>query len=168
MRAVLVPAAPGLLPCQGLDDPFAEARSAAVNAIREAGTGAEIVAAGDISASLVTQAGLGCTVVTSYEPWQAQSVLVVAADGSAMRTEKAPGYFDERAEAFDAQVETALLSGDAEGLLALDDRLAKALWCQGMGGFRMMAAAIPNPVKAVVTYAEAPFGVAYWVATWSD
>jgi len=56
----------------------------------------------------------------------------VVADGSARRTEKAPGHLDDRAEGFDAQVEKALAAGDPELLKALDVNLAEALLVGGM------------------------------------
>ncbi|UMG91169.1 hypothetical protein [Nocardioides sp. TF02-7] len=74
-----------------------------------------------MAAHLVAEAG--ATVVDDAET----GVLVVG-NGSAKRTEKAPGHLDERAEAFDAAVGAALLAPDPAALAALDERLAAELW----------------------------------------
>jgi hypothetical protein len=102
--------------------------------------------------------------VPSGELPEAPSYLVVA-DGTAKRTLKAPGHLDERAEGFDAAIEQALAAGDPEGLLALDEQLAAALWVQGLPALRA-AAGLAGPWQAEVLYAGAPFGVGYVVATW--
>jgi hypothetical protein len=47
--------------------------------------------------------------------------VVALGDGSARRSEKAPGYVDPRAAAHDADVAAALAGGDAEGLLLHDE-----------------------------------------------
>ncbi|HWU31520.1 MAG TPA: hypothetical protein VN108_01530, partial [Marmoricola sp.] len=93
---------------------------------------------------------------------------VVSADGSATRTEKAPGYFDERAADFDKCIEEALANGDATTLGGLDPDLADELWCRGVPAFRAMAELMPNPSQADLIYSDAPYGVAYWVATWTS
>lgn len=93
--------------------------------------------------------------------------LLVVGDGSARRTEKAPGYFDDRAEAFDADVEKALRAGDPTGLLALEPRLAEALLVGGLTAWRAAAAAAPGPWDAEVHYSGAPYGVGYFVASWT-
>ena len=166
MRIVLVPAAPGLLPCAGLIDPFADARAAALDALRSALQSAGSVAVGgaeDVALSLLAQAGLRASVIE-----EGADLVVVAADGTATRTEKAPGFFDERAAAFDQGIEEALATGDSAALAQLDEDLAEELWCRGVAGFRAMARLLPTPASARVTYADAPYGVAYWVATWTS
>lgn len=166
MRIVLVPAAPGLLPCAGLIDPFVEARAASLDALRSALTSAEFVAvlgAEEVAASLLAQAGY-----TGSRVRDDADLVVIAADGSATRTEKAPGFLDPRSAAFDELIETALATGDAATLAQLDEELAAELWCRGVPGFQAMARLIPAPASATVTYADAPYGVAYWVATWTD
>lgn len=166
MKIVLVPAAPGLLPCAGLMDPFEDARAAALDALRTALESAESVAVlgdGEVALSLLSQTRLRASVVAD-----GADLVVVAADGSAMRTEKAPGFFDERALGFDQSIEDALATGDSAALAQLDEDLAAELWCRGVAGFRAMAHLMPTPVSATVTYADAPYGVAYWVATWTD
>lgn len=94
------------------------------------------------------------------------SVLVVA-DGTATRTEKAPGHFDARAEPFDVQVEKALAAGDPEALLALDPALAAELWVGGLATWQAAARALQgHRWRGEVLWSGAPFGVYYAVATW--
>ena len=57
--------------------------------------------------------------------------LIVAADGSARRGLKAPGYIDPRAADYDAQLAWCLSSGDAAGLADLDRHLAAELLSRG-------------------------------------
>ena len=101
--------------------------------------------------------------------------LLVMGDGSACRSEKAPGYLDPRAEAFDASVAAALASADAAALLALDPDLAAELLCAGRAPWQVLAGAMDGPGDGDLagawtghlTYAAAPYGVAYFVATLS-
>ena len=89
------------------------------------------------------------------------------ADGSARRTEKAPGHLHPDAEEFDDAIEKALRTGDSETLASLDLERAGELWCQGAPGFRLMGeVARGKGIRAEVTYADAPYGVAWWVARW--
>jgi hypothetical protein len=92
------------------------------------------------------------------------SVLVVG-DGTARRTEKAPGHYDPRAEPLDTQVAEALRDGRPEGLL-VDEVLAAELLVAGAAVWRTVAATVAEPVSAELLYAAAPFGVGYVVATW--
>jgi hypothetical protein len=97
--------------------------------------------------------------------------VLVMGDGSARRSEKAPGYFDERAEPFDAEVEAALRSGRPEELSALDPQLAIDLMAAGRPAWQVMAAMVqagtPGPPWRVEAhYFGAPFGVFYAVVNW--
>jgi len=92
--------------------------------------------------------------------------LLVVADGSAKRTIKAPGHFDERAEAFDAAVAAALRAGDPAALGALDAHLAGELWVGGLAAWTAVAG-LGGPWHAELSYADAPHGVGYVVATWA-
>lgn len=91
--------------------------------------------------------------------------LLVVADGSATRTEKAPGHLDLRAESFDAHVAAALSDGDPAALGALDAELAEQLWTQGVAAWQAVAA-LPGRWRARLGYDDAPYGVGYFVATW--
>jgi hypothetical protein len=92
--------------------------------------------------------------------------LLVMGDGSACRTEKAPGYLDPRAEAFDAAVTKALAEVDAPALLALDPVLAAELMVAGRAPWQVLAAAAGQGLSGEVLYDAAPYGVNYTVATW--
>jgi hypothetical protein len=95
------------------------------------------------------------------------ATLLVMADGSARRGEKAPGHLHPEAIPFDDRIESALRSGDATALAALDPELGDELWCDGVPGFRVLGeVARGRQVSAEVTYADAPYGVAWWVARW--
>ena len=95
------------------------------------------------------------------------STLLVMADGSARRGEKAPGHLHPDAVAFDDALERALRDGDAEALAEVDVEQAQELWCQGAPCFRVLGeVARGRTVQARVTYADAPYGVAWWVARW--
>src|SRR5690606_40923793 len=52
------------------------------------------------------------------------SAVVVVANGSARRGEKAPGHLDERSFDFDAGIDKALRDGDGTALTAVDAALA--------------------------------------------
>jgi hypothetical protein len=91
---------------------------------------------------------------------------LVVGNGSAKRTEKAPGAFDERAEAFDAALGGALRAGDLEAIAATDLDLAAELWADVAD--LVAAAGELGPVTSVqVDYDDAPYGVQYWVVRWT-
>jgi hypothetical protein len=103
---------------------------------------------------------------TGEHPLPATTLLVMA-DGSARRTEKAPGHLHPDAVAFDDAIEQALREGDAETLASTDLERAEELWSQGAPGFRLLGeVARGRHIRAEVTYADAPYGVAWWVARW--
>ena len=95
------------------------------------------------------------------------TTLVVMADGSARRGEKAPGHLHPDAVSFDERIESALRAGDAEALAALDPAVGEELWCEGVPGWRVLGElARDRDVVPYVSYADAPYGVAWWVARW--
>jgi hypothetical protein len=94
--------------------------------------------------------------------------VLVMGDGSACRTLKAPGYLDERAAPFDAEVARALGTADVEALKALDARLAHELQAVGRAPWQVLAgAAEGTEPSGALLYEDAPYGVGYMVATWS-
>ncbi len=100
---------------------------------------------------------------------QQRSVLLVLADGSARRGEKAPGHLDERAYPFDDEVARALGEGDAAALTALDSELAAELMVQGRAPYSVLGETVAAqgwPVRARLLYRDDPFGVSYVVAVW--
>jgi hypothetical protein len=94
--------------------------------------------------------------------------LLVVGDGSACRTVKAPGYLDERAEPFDAGVAAALGAADLAALTGLDADLARELQAAGRAPWQVLAGAAQGAgLAGELLYEEAPYGVGYFVATWS-
>ena len=89
--------------------------------------------------------------------------LVVMGDASARRSEKAPGYVDDRAAGHDAAVTAAFVTGP-QAVRALDGRLADELLAGGWPAWQTAAhAAGERPWRAHVRYDGAPYGVGYLV-----
>ena len=98
------------------------------------------------------------------------TALLVMGDGSARRTERAPGHYDPRAEPFDAEVAAALAAADASALAALDPTLARELLAPGRAPWQILAGAVQTdgrPWKGQLLAEAAPYGVEYLVASWS-
>ncbi|MCK7626141.1 class III extradiol dioxygenase subunit B-like domain-containing protein [Streptomyces sp. RS10V-4] len=94
--------------------------------------------------------------------------LLVLGDGSARRSVKAPGYFDERAEAFDTAAFRALGGADTAALAALDEELAAALLVSGRSCWQVAAGAAEDAgLRGQLLGEDAPYGVGYAVAAWS-
>ncbi|GAA3234759.1 hypothetical protein [Actinocorallia longicatena] len=94
--------------------------------------------------------------------------LLVMGDGSACRDEKAPGYLDERAVGYDARVAAALKSADASALAALDPVESRELMAAGRAAWQVLAgAAAGRPLTGELLADEAPYGVGYFVASWT-
>ena len=95
--------------------------------------------------------------------------LLIMGDGSACHGLKSPGYDDPRATSFDVSVTSALGACDTETLLALDIDLATDLLVAGRAPWQVLAGAIDasgGTWAGSVTFADAPYGVQYTVATW--
>ncbi|GIJ45938.1 hypothetical protein Val02_28240 [Virgisporangium aliadipatigenens] len=110
-----------------------------------------------------------CAAVGASIAASAASVgLLVMGDGSTCRTEKAPGYLDPRAAPFDAAVSAALSRGNVAELAAIDPVLADELHCSGRAPWQVLAGAAGDaaPPRRTVHYDDAPYGVAYLVASW--
>ncbi|MEY9876852.1 hypothetical protein ABH931_006364 [Streptacidiphilus sp. MAP12-33] len=94
--------------------------------------------------------------------------LLVLGEGSARRTLKAPGYLDERAEPFDAAVAAGLAAGE---LPQLDAELAFELMASGRAPWQVLTGAAGSDEQPVASarllYDDAPYGVGYFVASWS-
>jgi len=88
-------------------------------------------------------------------------------DGSARRSEKAPGHLDPAAAPFDATVARALATGGASALAGLDPAEGERLLAAGVPVWRAIGAALAGRwIDADLAYDDAPFGVGYPVATW--
>jgi hypothetical protein len=93
--------------------------------------------------------------------------LLAMGDGSARRGEKAPGHLDPAAGPFDAAVTAALAAGGTAALAGLDPVEGERLLAAGVPVWRAVGAALHGlTIQADLLYDEAPFGVAYPVATW--
>jgi hypothetical protein len=91
--------------------------------------------------------------------------LLVIADGTARRTPKAPGYYDERAAPFDAEIERTVSTGDLSAMHDLSRTLAHELLATGWPAFQVLGGAFSGRlVNRKTIYAGAPFGVGYLVA----
>ncbi len=96
--------------------------------------------------------------------------LLVMGDGTACRGVKAPGYDDPRAEPFDTEIAAALAGADTGRLLALDADLAADLLCAGRAAWQVLAGAVATDGRrwrGELLYNDAPYGVAYFVASWT-
>ena len=94
--------------------------------------------------------------------------ILVVADGTATRTERAPGHLDERAAAFDEALARALDAGDADALARTDLTLAETLWCRGAATLAAVGAAVRGRISTSALIAhDAPLGVAWFVAEWT-
>ncbi|MFC8127941.1 class III extradiol dioxygenase subunit B-like domain-containing protein [Streptomyces sp. NPDC057302] len=94
--------------------------------------------------------------------------LLVMGDASACRTLKAPGYLDERAVGFDAEIARALGAADVAALKALDEELAYELKVAGRAPWQVLAGAAEGAgLSGELLYEDAPYGVGYLVAAWS-
>ncbi|MFD8814287.1 hypothetical protein ACFV23_23015 [Streptomyces sp. NPDC059627] len=94
--------------------------------------------------------------------------MLVMGDASACRTLKAPGYLDERAAPFDAEVARALGTADIAAIKALDADLAYRLKAAGRAPWQVLAGAAEDAdLAGALLYDDAPYGVCYLVAAWS-
>lgn len=92
--------------------------------------------------------------------------LLVMGDAAARRSERAPGYFDPRAEEYDATVAAALRTGP-EAVAALDGDLARELLAAGWPAWQVLARATSGGQWSCdLLYDGAPYGVGYLVGSW--
>lgn len=95
--------------------------------------------------------------------------LLVMGDGSACQGRKSPGYDDPRAQPYDERVARALADADADVLLGLDPALSTQLKVAGRAPWQVLAGAARaagGRWRGNLSYDAAPYGVAYFVATW--
>jgi hypothetical protein len=100
------------------------------------------------------------------EPW----ALLAMGDGSACRGPNSPGYDDPRAEPYDDRVAAALAEADTGALLDLDPVLSAELMVAGRAAWQALAVTARQSGwswRADLSYYAAPYGVAYFVATWT-
>ncbi|GEP36133.1 hypothetical protein NSZ01_39010 [Nocardioides szechwanensis] len=171
-RVVLVPGALALLPSYGgLEDPVADLRAACLDAVRWLGADPRVVAGAQgatVATYLATEvsrlpsrlASSHLRTSASLAPQPSSDGVLFVANGSAKRTEKAPGHLDDRAMAFDDALRAALLAGD---LGDLDEELARELWADVDSLVRLGQEIDVDPASVQVDYDDDPYGVQYWV-----
>lgn len=160
LRVAVVPPAPVLLPAYAsLADPVADLRAACEAAVAWLGDDVEVIA-DDEQGVRIGEALLGRPSTPG-----APAALVMA-NGSARRTETAPGHLDDRAVDFDAHVGDLLTRGDVTGLAGVDRALAAELLACGLQGFARLADAGVRVQEVWTDHADDPFGVQYWVVRW--
>jgi hypothetical protein len=94
--------------------------------------------------------------------------LLVRADGSARRSETPPGYLHPRAAEFDETVRAALAGGQPAALTALDAQLGTEVLAAGVPAWHAAASVLAaTRYDARLLYADAPYGVGYFVAAWT-
>ena len=159
-RVVVAPPAPLFLPeYASLTDPVPELRAACLAAVAWLGDEVRVIA-DDQQALRVGETLLGRPSVPG-----ARDVLVMA-NGSARRSEKAPGHLDDRAAGFDERIGAMLERGDLGGLADVHREVADDLLATGFDGFGMLADEGVRVTDVVVDHAADPFGVMYWVVRW--
>jgi len=165
-RVVLVPGVLALLPeYAGLVDPVADLRAACLSAVAWLGTGPVTVIADPQGARVARALLEACGgIETGLRPSSttATASYLVVGNGSACRSEKAPGHLDERAAAYDDGLRAGLASSDVKGL---DLGLGKSLLAS-LDAIARLPEVLPVGTPAQVDYDDDPFGVQYWVMRW--
>jgi len=157
----LIPGCLALLPEHAsFRDPVAELRAAVETATSWLGGAVEIVATEQGHRVAVAALAARTTSASDVE----RSVLVVL-NGSACRTEKAPGFLDERAEAFDAALGAALTTPNPQALRQIDGALGQELWAD-VATSPQLADLLDGARTVSVDHDAAPYGVQYWVVRW--
>ena len=184
----------------GLADPLAELRDEAVAAVRDLAEGCSRITAlcpvdivgapsdywwpsgrvgsgplsEQVARHLLDLAGvdvdLEVVLVSEIGPAPVAEALLVLGDGTARRSQAAPGFIDERAFPFDDLMADALEGGDGDALSRLDQDLAAELMVTGRHTFAVLGAAMlasRAPVEADLRYRDDPLGMTYFVAIWA-
>jgi hypothetical protein len=93
--------------------------------------------------------------------------LLAMGDGPGRRARGVPGATDPEADRYDDQVAAALAAADPGALAALDPGRDQELFVAGRAAWQVLAgAASAGAFTADLRYADAPFEVSYYVATW--
>ncbi len=93
--------------------------------------------------------------------------LLAVADGATTLTVKAPGSYDERAEAVQQRIDDALGSADPSLLADLDPAVCDQLGIDGLAVWHTLTGVLGGERPRTRTlYRGAPFGVGYFVGTW--
>jgi hypothetical protein len=164
-RIALVPGVLAFLPeYAGQVDPVADVRAAAVAAAAWVAEAGPVAVVGDGQGARVGRHLLGLTGAVPTE--NGGSAYLVVANGSARRSDTAPGYVDERSVPFDAEVEAALRAPDPGTLAGIDVDLGAALLVGNPAGLVRLGTLLHGAEQPLVDYAGDPYGVQYWVMRW--
>jgi hypothetical protein len=159
-RVAVVPGCLALLSAySSLRDPVAPLRAAALEAVSWLGASVEVV--GSESGRRVGAELLKARTSSS----EAVASTLVVLNGSACRTEKAPGYLDARAEPYDAALGAALRAADPAALRGVDVGLGRELLAD-VEALPALVGLLVGAELVSVDYDDAPFGVQYWVMRW--
>ena len=185
LRVAVVPPVPALLQeYAGRTDPVAELRAACMKAVGWLvdDAPARVVVLCDPPSAVDVARGIATSLgervarellrSASYDgqiefEGDAPTHLLVLANGSARRGDKAPGHLDERALGFDDTVRAAVASGDRRLLRAIDAALGEELLAAGIAALHRASEHVDEPCAVDLLHDADPFGVQYWVATWS-
>jgi hypothetical protein len=163
-RVVLVPGTLALLPeYASIEDPVVDLREACLQAISWLVEEGPVTIVGDPQGRRVGEwllAEAGAPAAAGPE-----GVLAVG-NGSARRSEKAPGFLDERSAGFDSDLARALTAPDPEALARVD-RAASEELLAATEGIRALGEILTARHVATVDYDDDPFGVQYWVVRWA-
>ena len=88
--------------------------------------------------------------------------VLVVADGADTLTPPAPGGYDPEAAAVQQMLDDALARGDADALTRLPDSIVGRVAYQVLAGLSG-----PGPAAAAEAVRGAPYGVGYFVGTWT-
>jgi len=92
--------------------------------------------------------------------------LILVADGAACHGPKAPRAEDARAQAYDEAAVEALASGRPDRLALTDGELGAELAATGYQVWPVLVAAATGEMTGEVSWAGAPYGVGWAVASW--
>jgi len=165
-RVAVVPGCLALLPAYAsLNDPVAPLRAAALAAVGWLGPDVEVHGTDSgrrVGVALLdARAGSGGR---GGAPEGSRDHLVVL-NGSACRTEKAPGHLDPRAEPYDGALGAALAGPDLAALRGVDLGLGRDLLAD-VEQLPALVDALAGAELVSVDYDDAPYGVQYWVMRW--
>ena len=152
----------------GLTDPVAELRAACEKAVAWLEGPVEIVADAQgrrVAEHLLAAVGSPEASHSDQRNGADTAAYLVVANGSAKRSEKAPGHLDGRAVAFDQGLARLLREGRSESLQQIDLELADELWATVAPLVELGGIADLGPGEMI--YDDDPFGVQYWVMRWT-
>lgn len=138
----------------------------ALSSTNEGGSASALSSTGEGCGGALSSTSEGGGAGAPYSTDEAGAAYLIVANGSACRTEKAPGFLDQRATGFDGTLGAALQTGDRVHLRGFDRALAEELAVGNPAGFAALADLLTGAERAVVDYADDPFGVQYWVMRW--